>query len=197
MWVLQYVDLARATRMKSRHRALWVALVCASDERVSVGRAPLWPKDLGFTGSETSTAYFRRLLAPEAGQVVERRQDWLVPDLSFWALGGPGLREAAAAKDFGPENNAWQVVCIGEDADAGAPFLNSRNVDFGDTLTPTSQVRFVRSGPLRLRRVVWLTRGGGTYDASFRVFTPAMLFRDVYADSDPAATATVYRVMQP
>ncbi len=195
--VLSFVDLARVTRMKSRNRGIWVSLVAASDERASAGLPPLWPRDLGFTGSESSTAYFRRLLSNEAGRAVEWLEDQIAPDLKPFYLNGPGLPKAASAEAFGPENHAWQVVCIGEDAPVGVPFLISRNVDFGDTLTPTSQVRFIRSGPLRLRRVVWLTRGGGTFDAPFRVFEPAMLFRDIYDDSDPAATSAVYRVMRP
>src|SRR5690606_6978319 len=62
-WVLSAVDAARVTRMKSRNRGIWISLAAESDERASAGLPPLWPKDLGFTGSESSTSYFRRLLS--------------------------------------------------------------------------------------------------------------------------------------
>lgn len=137
------------------------------------------------------------MLSSEAGQIVERNEGRIVCDLEAGYMGGPGLSEAMSAEKFSSENNAWQVVCIGEDAPAGMPFLITRNVDFGDTLTSTSQVRFIRSGPLRLRQVVWLTHGGGIFAASFHTFTSAMLFRDIYDDADPSATSAIYRVMRP
>ncbi len=91
---------------------------------------------------------------------------------------------------------SWQVVCIGEDAPPGAPFLISRNVDVGDTLTPTSQVRFIRSGPLKIRHVVWLTRGGGNFNAPIKGFAATRFFGGC-GDLDPALTSAVYRVMRP
>lgn len=191
--VLTTVDSARATRMKSRNRGIWVAITSESEERQASGLPLLWPHDLGFTGSESSTDYFRRLFANEAGQIMARHEDRLVPDLNTWSLGGPGLPKAASAEAFGPENNAWQVVCIGENAPAMAPFLISRNVDFGDTLTPTSHVHFIRSGPLRLRRIVWLTRGGGIYATTPNLFKVARFF----VDQDLPDAPTAYRVMRP
>ncbi len=75
--------------------------------------------------------------------------------------------------------------------------LITRNVDFGDTLTPTSQVRFIRSGPLTLRHVVWITRGGGAFVSLPKWFKAELLFRDDWRESDPDAPLPVYRVMRP
>jgi hypothetical protein len=77
------------------------------------------------------------------------------------------------------------------------PFLISRNVDFGECLTPTSKPRFIRSGPLNLRHVVWVTRGGGIIDARFKSFRTEMLFGSWGGLQDAAPTSMAYRIMQP
>ena len=77
------------------------------------------------------------------------------------------------------------------------PLLISRNADFGDWLTPTSRVRLVRSGPLKLRHVLWVTHGGAIYDARFKTFNAGMLFPPEEIGSCAATTSMVYRIMRP
>ncbi len=178
--------------------ARWlVAILSGVMEREVQGLPALWPRELGFTGSERSTDYFRRLLSDEAGEITEDAGRRLVSDLGHWSLTGPGLRKAASAAAFAAENNPWQVVCIGSNVPSWAPFLISRNVDFGEWLTPTSQPRFIRSGPLNLRRVVWVTRGSGIYDARFKFFRTEMLFDSWGGYQDGTTTSMAYRIMRP
>ena len=61
-------------------------------EREARGLPVLWPRDLGFTGKESSTDYFRRLLADEAGVITEDAERRLVADLGYWSFIGPGSR---------------------------------------------------------------------------------------------------------
>jgi hypothetical protein len=166
-------------------------------EREEKGLSALWPRDLGFTGTESSTDYFRRLMSDEAGEITEDVDKRLVSDLGYWAFAGPGLRAATSAAAFAAENNAWQVVCVDSNTPSLMPWLISRNVDFGDWLTPTSQPRFIRSGPLNLRRVVWVSRGGGIFDARFKSFRTEMLFDLWGGVQAPAATSMTYRIMRP
>lgn len=197
MQTLTLVDQARATSMKSRSRGIWAALLSGSLERESKGLPALWPRELGFTGEESSTDYFRRLLADEAGEMTEDAERRLASDLGLWSFGGSGLSEATSAHVFSAENNAWQVVCVDSNTPAWVPFLISRNADFGDWLTPTSQVRLIRSGPLKLRRVMWVTRGGGIFDARFKFFNVGMLFPPEERKPGLVPTSMVYRIMRP
>lgn len=191
------VDQARTTSMKNRGRGIWTAILSGSMEREEKGLPALWPREMGLRGSESSTEYFRRLLSDEAGAITEDTERRLASDLSPEIFAGPGLRLAVSAAAFAAENNAWQVVCIDSNAPTEAPFLISRNVDFGEWLTPTSKPRFIRSGPLNLRHVVWVTRGGGIYDARFKTFRTEMLFTTWGGYQDAAATSMVYRIMRP
>ncbi len=194
---LKQLDLARATGMKSRCRGIWTAIVAGSMEREAKGLPPLWPCDLGFTGNESSTDYFRRLMSDETGEVTDDREEALAPDLSPSFIDGPGLREATSARAFAAEHNAWQVVCVDSNTPAWVPFLISRNADFGDWLTPTSQVRLIRSGPLKLRNVVWVTCSGGIYDARFNLFRTDMMYPPGQIGRGTATTAMVFRIMRP
>jgi hypothetical protein len=191
------MDQAHRTAIKNRGRGIWIAIVSGSMERELFGLPPLWPRDLGFSGNESSTDYFRRLMSNEAGEVTDNQEEALAPDLCHSYLCGPGLREATSARAFAAENNAWQVVCVDSNTPAWVPFLISRNADFGDWLTPTSRVRLIRSGPLKLRRVLWVTQGGGIYDARFNLFNVGMLFPPEERGPGLATTSMVYRIMRP
>lgn len=183
---------SRATSLKSRGRGIWSAVVSAAMERGARGLPALWPRELGFTGTESSTDYFRRLLADEAGELTDDPGLRLVPDLSTWSLGAHGLPEAPSAHAFSAKHNAWQVVCVDSNTPLSHPFLISRNVDLGDWLTPTSTIRVIRSGPLNLRHVVWVTRGGGIFDANFNRMHIGLLFPP--NESPPSRP---YRIMRP
>lgn len=189
---LAAIDGARATRMKSRARSIWAAVLCASNEREARGLSALWPRELGFTGTERSTDYFRRLLSDEAGELTDDARRRLVSDLSTWELGGPGLPEVLSIDEFSAEHNAWQIVCIDSNAPPTYPFLISRNVDLGDWLTPTSSIRLIRSGPLNLRHVVWMTRSGGIFSAPFRQVHPRLL-----PPPEEGAPPQPFRIMHP
>jgi hypothetical protein len=191
------IEQARATSMKGRGRGIWAAVLSGSFEREEKGLPALWPQELGFTGTESSTDYFRRLMSDETGKIAEDAAIWLASDLNYEMPGGPGLRKATSAAAFAAENNAWQVVCVDSNTPSDVPFLISRNVDFGDWLTPTSHPRFIRSSPLNLRRVVWVTCGGAIIDARFKNFRTETLFLPRGGWQDPTATSMVYRIMRP
>jgi hypothetical protein len=183
--------------LRNRGRGIWTAIVSGSMEREENRLPPLWPRELGFTGTESSTDYFRRLMSDAAGEVTDDREEALAPDLSHSYFCGPGLREATSARAFSAEHNAWQVVCVDSNTPDWMPFLISRNADFGDWLTPTSQVRLIRSGPLKLRSVAWVTCGGMPYDATFKRFRIGMMYPPGQIGQDAATTAMVYRIMRP
>lgn len=194
---LSGLDQARNTGIKNHCRGIWVAIVGASMKRQEKSLPSLWPRNLGFSGNERSTDYFRRLMSDGTGAISEDAGRRLVADLKPEMLNGSGLCKATSAAAFSAENNAWQVVCVDSNTPAEAPFLISRNADFGDWLTPTSQVRLIRSGPLKLRHIVWVTHGGAIYDARFKTFNVSMLFPPEVRGSGVAPTSMVYRIMRP
>ena len=160
------VESAVATSMKSRSRGIWITVVSANSERASAGLRPMWPKELGFDASRTSTEYFRALLSDSNGVLAAEAQYQICSDLEPDMLGGAGVPAAASAAAFTRANNAWNVLCVGDEAASTAPFLVTRNVDLGRSASSSSPVSLTGELPFRQRRLVWTTRGGGIFDAT-------------------------------
>jgi hypothetical protein len=123
----------------------------------------LWPKDLGFSAGQTSTEYFRFLMANSNGAVTARAAGRTGSGISPALLAEEGVPVAATSAAFSPQNNAWSVLCIGSDAPAETPFLISRNVDWGPVASTSAVIRLKDERPFRCTRAVWVTRGGTYY----------------------------------
>ena len=66
---------------------------------------------MGFTGTNTAVAYFRRLMADSNGVPTEVVTNQLVADLTPEMLSGSGVPAATSAVQFVALNNAWSVAC--------------------------------------------------------------------------------------
>lgn len=176
-------------RLVSYGRGIWIAIISANSEREAKGVTTLWPKELGFSRSRSSTEYFRRLMSDETGRPTTNPADRIAGDLAPYMLGSHGVRQADSVADFRRENNAWIVICIGSNTPSDTAFLVSRNVDLGKTAGSTSKLLLVKSPITSPRRhVVWITRGGGAFEASPESVTGAQLF---------PSTNETYDVMYP
>lgn len=170
-------------------RGIHCAIINANSEQEAKGSGALWPKDLGFDRSHSSTEYFRRLMSDETGRPATDSATRIVSDLTPQMLGSHGVRKAESILDFHPENNAWIVICVGSKSPPDTAFLVSRNVDLGRTADSLSRISIVKSPITSPRkRVVWITVDGGAFEASPEFVTGAKLF---------PATNETYDVMYP
>jgi hypothetical protein len=159
------IETVVATSMKSRSRGIWVAIASANAERATVGLTPLWPRELGFDAARTSTDYFRQLMSDSNGVIAVDHQHQACADLSPSFFDGAGVACADSAASFSRVNNAWNVLCVGEETSSEVPFCITRNVDWGRQASTSSLMSLNHELPFRQRRAVWMTRGGGCFDA--------------------------------
>ena len=161
------MDNARATEMKNKGRRIWAAILAANYERAPLGLSPVWPQEMGFTGTNTSTAYFRSLLIKTnvvgmgfLDGYVEKKQ--LALALTLDDLSGIGVPVAKSADEFTSANNAWCVTCINSNTPAATPFLFLRNLNAENILSSTSRMSLASSKtPIHFfDRTVFITRSG-------------------------------------
>ena len=172
------INSARATAMKNKGNGIWKALFAANSEREPLGLGPLWPDELGFSGSDNVSSYFTYLLsngelAPRNSGVVfcgdaELR---MLSDLTPESLTAQGVPTYMGTAAIPATNIAWRVAIVNEKTPSFTPFLVSRNVS-GTTLemvtaeTDNSRID-LNSGsvPFGQQHAVWINRGGSTFDS--------------------------------
>ena len=170
------IDAAKATMMKNRGRGIWVAVVSANAEREASGTNDVWPKDLGFDKSRTSTEYFRLLMSDTNGCTTTNQSQQVASDLRTDMLGGVGVPYAASPGSFTKANNAWAALCVGDDTPSEEPFLVTRNVDIGRVASASSAITLKEAKPFGRERAVWVTRGGGIFDTRTKFLTNSLHF---------------------
>ena len=112
---------AKAARVGSNGKQIWLGLQNESLDRESIDLAPVWP--MSTDGYPNSTEYFKVCISSNFLQGY---------DFSFFS--GPGLSAATStnAVDFKDENNAWAVTLdCGQQTLASTPFLFTRNINVG------------------------------------------------------------------
>jgi prepilin-type N-terminal cleavage/methylation domain-containing protein len=165
----QGIDTARATAMKSKGRGIWLAIMSANMEREAIKLGPLWPHearlpiDQGGAGLflfANATGYFKELMA---GTDPEHQ---LVPDLSPEMLSASGYPSATNEHTLTAKNIAWRVAEVSDSFASTDAFLISKDIaHVTRSGASNAPVVLSRSGPIRGIRVVWVTRGGGLFDA--------------------------------
>jgi prepilin-type N-terminal cleavage/methylation domain-containing protein len=162
------VDNVVPTAMKINGRSIWLAITSANMERKAAKLSPVWPQELklpidqgggGYTFT-SATDYFKTLMA------TDRPKDQLVPDLKPKWLGAHHYPSTSNVTTLTENNIAWRVAEVSDSFTSTDTFLVSKDI------TPVTRsgasnelVTLARTGPLHGHRVVWLTRGGGLFDA--------------------------------
>ena len=178
------IDSAKATAMKNKGRGVWIAVTSANSEREPLGKTALWPALINGSTNSTSSKYFTYLMSDGsvdmAGAPVglNSEQDRLCSDLKPDMLAGAGVTAASDAATFGTLSaaagaqnsnpNAWNVFIISDGSQSDAPFMLTRNVTFTSmTGIDSNSVPNFNAGlsPFGEKRAVWVTRGGGCFDA--------------------------------
>ena len=181
------ISTATATALKQKGRGVWVAITSANMERQPLNLGFLWPGELSEdtdAGSPgTAVAYFNYLLSDgsDTSKSTDDADARVVADLTPDALVASGITAAKIGEAVKEENIAWGVVKVKDSDPAEIPFLISRNYDKTDPLT---QQASATTTPLTLNpdlkpfnatRAVWVSRGGGLFDARKKYFTMSQL----------------------
>jgi len=182
-----HINSARATAMRNRGRGIWMVIVDANAERVSLGQPVLFPGDLAEAGTTFANAedYFTYLMSDgvDTRVVAKEPKHRIVQDLKPQMLIGPGVPMDTNNVSVLPPNNAWHVVGVATDTPPELPFLVTRNAKASEIKRPITERAEQDLVPLAQNikpfgndRAVWVTRGGSTFDARRRQFTHARLF---------------------
>ncbi len=183
------MESARATAMKNKGRATWVAITAANTDREVLGECLLWPKEVNEEdNSIDSTASYLTFLMSEGGtdknKIADHQGNQIVGDLKRDSFAGAGVVARNADSEIKDDNNAWSIIVIGENSDAMDAFMVTRNAkldknytrksDSGDDKKDKVELRDVK--PFGKSRAVWVTRGGGVMDARAIYLTERRLF---------------------
>ncbi len=181
------LSTASATALKNKGRGVWVAITSANMEREPLNLGTLWPSELSEdtdAGSPgTAVAYFNYLLSDgtTTGSSTADADLRVVTDLTPDALIASGVTAAKLGDALKEENIAWGVMKVADNTPAEIPFLISRNYDKTGSL---KQQQNATTTPLELNgdikpfgaaRAVWVSRGGGVFDARKKYFTESQL----------------------
>lgn len=183
---------AAATALKSKARGIWTAVTSTNMEREPLNLGTVWPYDLTQDASTKTTvkdscSYFTYLMSDgsDMAKIAESSEDRVSGDLSPEALIASGTSAAKAGGSVGVDNLAWGVMVITDSTSSEIPFLISRNLQNGSTpgfkqpetadAGKTAYTLDANVKPFNNIRAVWVTRGGGTFDARRKYFTQAQL----------------------
>lgn len=180
---------AQATAMKNKGRGIWVAINSANMEREPLNLGPVWPEDL-VTAEENSIGestkeYFTYLMSEggtDKGSLAESTEDQVVSDLSPSSLIASGITPGKDSLE--DKNIAWSVCRIGDNSPAELPFLFSKNMSDkelkGSDASGASKLGLDGDmKPFGNSRAVWVTRGGGVFDARKKYLTNYQVMGDV------------------
>jgi prepilin-type N-terminal cleavage/methylation domain-containing protein len=161
------IDSARSTAMKQKGRGIWVGVVSANNEREVLTLNSVWPCEQGIT---EGTKYFANMLKNNAGVIAVTPDEQLISDAKADLFAGGSYNPAANGKLPDAGNIAWRVFNASSASGMGDAFIVSKDFAVGgvgsaaDCQTNTAVI-LNEVGPFKGRRVVWITVGGGSFDA--------------------------------
>lgn len=183
---------ASATALKQKGRGIWVAITSSNMEREPLNLGSLWPfeiSNLNKSADEDSPKvasakdYFSYLLSDgdTKDTITENTDLRVVGDLTPEALIASGIPAAKSGGSLDTANIAWGVVVVGDSTPGEIPFLISRNFMGSVELkqptdkSDTKPIDLSEKKPFGKTRAVWVSRGGGTFDARPKYFIISQL----------------------
>ena len=179
------IDSAKATGMKNKGRGIWVAVVSANSEREPLSLQSLWPTNVvAITGKAQD--YFNYLLSKGDSNYCATVQNRVCGDLAPTSLTGAGVPAGAYVDGQAVPslNMAWHVALLSDNSASEDAFMITKNLKLlggtgtklDDSAAVTSmgvpaQFDAVNVNPFGSSHGVWVTRGGGTFDARPRYLT--------------------------
>ena len=187
------IDSAKATAMKQKGRGIWVAIVSANSEREPLSLNSLWPVSQYGTNSVTAKAqdYFNFLMSNGDSNFTGNAQNRVCGDLSPTTLSGSGVPSSTGTegKKIASGYMAWHVALVSDTSSSEDAFLISKNINLKSgtgtviddsssaspkVVTFATMTSFQGGGtpvPFGVTHGVWVTRGGGTFDARPKYLT--------------------------
>ena len=177
------LDSASATALKQKGRGIWVAITSANMEREPLNLDTVWPEDAESEGVSDAVGYFNYLLSDGTTKTQPTSDHDLrvVADLTPDALIASGITAGTDASALTAKNIAWGVVKVGDKDPSEVAFLISKNCQNPGTLqqVPSETTEILEldkdTKPFGQKRVAWVSRGGGTFDARRKYFTMSKL----------------------
>ena len=167
------MDSARATAMKNKGRSIWTAIMSANMEREPLTLGALWPANVG---KKTTADYFSYLMSNGDGSIAPK-DDRLVYDLDPESLIAVGVYPYKGAGAIPAANIAWRAADVWHMSAAETPFILSKNVaatTMSSVADPNQEGNPIAladgTPPFGAKRAVWVTFGGGVFDARRRYF---------------------------
>jgi prepilin-type N-terminal cleavage/methylation domain-containing protein len=165
------IDQARSTAMKQKGRGVWVGVVSANNEREVLSLGPVWPSELAAENAIATplgTDYFAALLKVKWADtaIATTPEGQLVSDAKADLFAGGSFNTAANGATPTSANIAWRAFKASALSGGSDAFMVSK--DFGNAAadcTTNTAITLAASGPFKGRRIVWVTVGGGTFDA--------------------------------
>jgi prepilin-type N-terminal cleavage/methylation domain-containing protein len=162
------IDQARSTAMKQKGRGVWVGVVSANNEREVLSLGPVWPSELGITlGTEYFAALLKKNITDSAPATTP--EDQLVSDAKTDLFSGGKFNPPAnATPPISPtkDNIAWRVFNASALSGGSDAFMVTKDFTVSVTACETNTpITLSSDGPFKGRRIVWVTVGGGTFDA--------------------------------
>jgi hypothetical protein len=185
---------ARATNLKSSGRGVWAAIIIANLQREAQGLPPVWPDDVQYGSPpqpvqwQSAAQYFRYLMSstnytgdPRQAVPTVNPAERIAPDLKPDMLSAAGVPVAPTVAEFSDRYCAWHVARVGQNTPRSVPFLISKNVHLqGGSLELHGDGRTLmtldRTSPFGRKRGVWITHGGGCFDARAKYFSESRFF---------------------
>lgn len=197
IWFSDAVSGAKYTGIKNRARGILSEVLSANAEREPLGLSSVWPKDLGFDASRTSTDYFRQLMSDDPVTTSDGVRHPICEGLHAQLLGGDGIPCASTRETFTSANNAWKVLCVSAQTPPEVTFLVRDNIDMGRHVNALSLLKINHNAPSmykRDRRCIYATCGGAIMDRREKFMYAQSGFSYVL---ESIGTNTTYDVMKP
>lgn len=197
------LNSASATALKQKGRGIWVAITETNMEREPLNLTALWPYERSTAKenpSTTASGYFTYLLSDgdTPGSIAQEATSRVATDLSPESLIASGISAAKPGAAVTVDELAWGVVVVADSTPGEIPFLISRNFQkSGGTLaqvssdTETGTLTLSDVKPFNKTRAVWVTRGGGTFDARAKYFNQRQVM-GVGSTTAPGKTETTF-----
>ncbi|MEI8353821.1 MAG: prepilin-type N-terminal cleavage/methylation domain-containing protein [Lentisphaerota bacterium] len=166
------IDQARSTAMKQKGRGVWVGVVSANNEREVLSLGPVWPSELiaenTVPAPQKGTDYFAALLKAKWSDtaIATTPEGQLVSDAKADLFAGGSFNAAANGAVPTSANIAWRAFQASALSGGSDAFMVTK--DFGNAASDcntNTAITLAASGPFKGRRIVWVTVGGGTFDA--------------------------------
>ena len=205
--IMRAAHVSGSVIARIKARQIWAQVIGANAEREPWGLPPVWPRDLGFDATRTSTEYFRLLMSDDPAAASNGVHRPICEGLQpmWFGCRNSGIPCADSIAHFTSANNAWQVICVGaETSTEKTAFLVTRNVDMGAHVNKRTTLKLNNKSSFSTPAYetpngVFITCGGACFDLPEKYLNCGLQGSPSYGTGllNGLDTNITYDVMQP